>query len=264
MREFMEAFWFAFYMTFNDDRYNKCYNSFNTNLNVSIEDSVIGIEKSNYGWVGETKAHGVPDNEIKGAYEQMATIITAEMGRALRKEEEQKLKKILFACKKLRLLLFEDCNRNCIGCCNKDFDIKNLPVCTDYTLYNKIMLTGGEPMLRPDVVLQAVSEIREQTNASIILYTAWAKDPEILGCIVDQIDGLTLTLHGPEDIADFKSFDNYYKERYRPYRTFRLNVFKEAGEIQEHSFWQVKNGIEWIENCPLPDNEVFMRYRPKS
>jgi hypothetical protein len=23
--------------------------------------------------------------------------------------------------------------------------------------------------------------------------------------------------------------------------------------------WKIKTGIEWIENCPLPPNETFMR-----
>jgi len=30
--------------------------------------------------------------------------------------------------KKLRLLLFPDCNRNCAGCCNNDWDLDLLPM----------------------------------------------------------------------------------------------------------------------------------------
>ena len=48
---------------------------------------------------------------------------------------------------KLRLLLLDDCNRNCPGCCNRDWDLQALPLCQDYTPYRLIMLTGGEPML---------------------------------------------------------------------------------------------------------------------
>ena len=66
--------------------------------------------------------------------------------------------------KKLRLLLFETCNRSCEGCCNKDWDLTSLSVCTDYTPYREILLTGGEPLLQPELVVQAIREIREQTD----------------------------------------------------------------------------------------------------
>ena len=50
---------------------------------------------------------------------------------------------------KLRLLLFEECNRSCPGCCNRDWDLQPLPVCYDLPPYRIILLTGGEPMLYP-------------------------------------------------------------------------------------------------------------------
>ena len=38
------------------------------------------------------------------------------------------------ADEKLRLLLFEECDRDCPGCCNRDWDLRSLPVCRDFIL----------------------------------------------------------------------------------------------------------------------------------
>lgn len=45
--------------------------------------------------------------------------------------------------KKLRLLLHEECNRNCKGCCNKDWDLNALEIEDDFTDYDEILITGG-------------------------------------------------------------------------------------------------------------------------
>lgn len=74
---------------------------------------------------------------------------------------------------KLRLLLLDDCNRNCPGCCNRDWDLQALPLCQDYTPYRLIMLTGGEPMLYPEIIREAIAAIRRQTNVPIYLYTVY-------------------------------------------------------------------------------------------
>lgn len=162
--------------------------------------------------------------------------------------------------KKLRLLLFADCNRHCAGCCNKDWNLESLPICTDYTPYDEILLTGGEPMLKPDLTVQAIQEIRQQTNAPIILYTADLAKPIWLYFINSLIDGLTVTLHTPGDVRVFESYDRYFTPPEHMKGRMRLNVFKEAGEVRAKPHWKVKPGMEWIKNCPLPEGEVLMKY----
>lgn len=156
---------------------------------------------------------------------------------------------------KLRLLLFEECNRNCPGCCNHDWDLKSLPVCQDYTPYRLIMLTGGEPMLRPDIIVQAVKDIRVQTDAPIYLYTAY---PEGLEDILPMLDGVTITIHEAADVPRFQRF--LYRASGLEGKSLRLNVFQEAGELYAAG-WKAKNGMKWIKDCPLPKGEVLMRYR---
>jgi len=158
---------------------------------------------------------------------------------------------------KLRLVLFEECHRDCGGCCNKDWDLKKLPVCRDFRGYDLIMLTGGEPMLRPNIVYGIIEEIRTQTKAPIYLYTALLKDRKALGNILDQIDGVTVTLHTQEDVATFMEFDNYYVGR--PKMSYRLNIFKGVGPVVCLPRWNVKDDIVWIKDCPLPDGETLMR-----
>ena len=43
-------------------------------------------------------------------------------------------------------------------------------------------------------------------------------------------------------------------------KSFRLNVFKGVDISKLNTFgWKVKDEIEWIKNCSLPEDEVFMQ-----
>ncbi len=162
--------------------------------------------------------------------------------------------------KHLRLLITEDCDRACAGCCNKDWDLQALPVATDFSGYELIMLTGGEPVLYPEKLKAVTEEIRRQNeNAKIVLYTAnttsflWQE-------ILDMVDGITLTIHENSDVENFEEFllDWHFEKGL----SLRLNVFKgiDLNAGSDLSAWKIKDNIEWIEDCPLPTNEVLMRY----
>ena len=157
---------------------------------------------------------------------------------------------------KLRLLVTKDCNKSCQKCCNKQFNLDTLPVCESYKGYDEIILTGGEPMLYPEMVLKLLQTIRDETGTPIYMYTAKVDGIESVA-IYKQLDGITVTLHDQKDVLPFWYFllalntDNKSKQ---------VNIFK--GVDATHLFlwnWNVKNNIDWIEDCPLPQNEVFMR-----
>lgn len=167
--------------------------------------------------------------------------------------------------KKLRLLITDKCDRNCTGCCNNDYDLDKLPVCESFVGYDEIMLTGGEPMLDMANIVNVSDIIREQNgNALIILYTA---KPRSIDRIIDLIrynviDSFTLTLHENKDSIDFYSSVNhkYFKVleelKHRP----RLNIFKDVYfPVSYNLLFDIKYNITWIKNCPLPEDEVFMR-----
>jgi len=161
---------------------------------------------------------------------------------------------------KLRLLLWEDCNRTCEGCCNKDWDLRTLPVCSDFSGYDLIMLTGGEPMLKPEMVLQTIEAIRRQTAAPVYVYTADVDNLDSAFAILAAADGITLTLHEQSDVDNFQTFDHCMVMKQITGKSLRLNVFKgvDLADVCT-SGWQVKDNIEWIEDCPLPSDETFMR-----
>ena len=163
--------------------------------------------------------------------------------------------------KTLRLLLVDYCDRECEGCCNKDWDLDNLPYEYNFGQYQQVILTGGEPMLNPQLILEVVDQIKWQNEmTAVILYTAKVDDWKGILAMMNVLDGLTVTLHEQKDVVPFFHLDYMMRLLY-PSQSLRLNVFKgvkltmEAGGI-----WQIKDNIEWIKNCPLPKNEVFKRY----
>jgi hypothetical protein len=159
---------------------------------------------------------------------------------------------------KLRLLLTDVCNRNCRGCCNKLYDLKTLPVCTDFTCYDQILLTGGEPMLQPWLVVEAIGKLRRQTQSPIYLYTADTTKPIMLLLILSLIEGITVTLHEPKDVEPFLALDPHIQKEGK---SLRLNVFKRSNYTPHNlTGWVVKSDLSWIRYCPLPEGEVFMRY----
>jgi len=165
--------------------------------------------------------------------------------------------------KKLRLLLWEDCPKKCEGCCNKDWDLKSLPQVKDYSPYDKIMLTGGEPLMYPDKLYKIIKEIRKANIfANLIVYTS-ILESDIFFKVLDLVDGITVTIHTPSQVADLVSINlQLLKQDWMLTRkSLRINVFRgvEVGHINLRG-WKGKANIEWIKNCPLPEGEVFYRY----
>ncbi len=174
--------------------------------------------------------------------------------------------------KKLRLIVWPNCRRNCPGCCNKDWDIENLSAVVkvvgysrfvvDISEYDEIMLTGGEPMLYPDRLLVIINEIRYQTDAPIYVYTAELDETYLAMKVLEVVDGMTVTLHDQEDVEPFKRFMSFMPQSMREEKSLRLNMFKGVHDIGGYygRNWRIKRDIEWIENCPLPEGEVLMRW----
>ena len=169
--------------------------------------------------------------------------------------------------KKLRLLLFEECDRNCAGCCNKDWDLASLPVETQFYQYDEIILTGGEPMLNMRLVLTTIEAIRLQNKtAKIFLYTAKTDEPLDLLAMMKYIDGITITLHNQSDLEPFLLFNELLNVENK---SLRLNIFDEVnllcfnGVIDTivSSIWEVRKNMKWIKDSCLPDDEVFKRLK---
>jgi len=164
--------------------------------------------------------------------------------------------------KKLRLLLFEECDRNCSGCCNNDWDLNDLEVCESFEDYDEVSLTGGEPMLWPDIVIDAAYKIRNTCNAKIWLYTAKVSNLYAAIQVFWVVDGMCITLHEQSDVESWRRFSDLLSDgKFYRGKSMRLNVFKSVDVQNIPSWWKVKSDIEWIPNAPLPENESFMRYQ---
>ena len=64
----------------------------------------------------------------------------------------------------------------------------------------------------------------------------------------------------PSDYLPFWRFDQ--SARNLDGKSLRLNIFEEVGPVDCSTRWQVKDHMKWILNCPLPEGEILMRYRP--
>jgi pyruvate formate-lyase activating enzyme-like uncharacterized protein len=164
--------------------------------------------------------------------------------------------------KKLRLLVTEKCNRNCVGCCNNDvkpsgvlFDVDE---CLDYQL---IMITGGEPLLFPEMLCLLLETLKKnQRCPPIYLYTAFCPSISHLKSIIPKLDGITFTIHDQQGIEDFIKLNRYlYLSRLSLDK--RLNVFINIPlPIINLYGWEVKF-IDWIKDCPLPEGEEFKQLK---
>jgi hypothetical protein len=104
----------------------------------------------------------------------------------------------------------------------------------------------------------------ENPDALIYMYSAKMDDPDALIGIMRYIDGVCLTIHEYKDGCHFVDLDwrlrtnSAFKMRDK---SLRLNIFKEAGfELKYMNDWKIKYDMEWITNCPLPKDEVFMKW----
>jgi len=167
--------------------------------------------------------------------------------------------------KKLRLLVTKDCQKSCEGCCNKDWDLDSLPIVDDFGKYNEILITGGEPLAKS--IRYKIEALLNYLwywypNTKLYLYTA---SPKYLYQFdhLFEITGYTLTIHDQSDVAQFYRLNSnflFYKDSVKDL-SLRLNIFKgvELNPDVDLSLWKIKDNIEWIPNCPLPKDEVFMK-----
>jgi len=156
---------------------------------------------------------------------------------------------------KARVIVTYKCPRNCEGCCNKDWAHEPAKPIQHFN-YEMVMLTGGEPLLFPDKIIELTHQIKSNGGGRIVLYTAMMDG---LLDVLPYVDGVTLTLHDHSAVDEFNLWAfKHDKELWNSGKSLRLNVFREAEEGKEifnSGVFKIKNNIEWLKDCPLPEGE---------
>lgn len=171
--------------------------------------------------------------------------------------------------KKLRLLVTKKCPNNCALCCNKQFDLNQLPTVKDYHFYNEIMITGGEPLIYLTKVQELIKSIRKlNSQAKIYVYTS-VTDKRLYNLLLNsEINGVVVTPHNAIALTEFlelnKALSIIKEQTYEPWRnmSLRLVLFDDIERMMpkdtDLSIWHIKK-VKWLEDCPLPEGEDFMR-----
>ncbi len=165
---------------------------------------------------------------------------------------------------RLWLLLWEQCNRNCTYCCNKQNDLSKLRTATSLWSYDSIILTGGEPLVRGIKILGIIDDVRRhmRKDARLYMYTAAVENIDLLCMALDKLDGMTITLHTQEDAIAFRRLLDVAGPRLFEGKKMRLKVFRgiyHPGDIPDQ--FTVYNDIVPLPDCPVPDGD-FLRYQP--
>lgn len=166
---------------------------------------------------------------------------------------------------KLRLLVTEKCPNKCPLCCNKQFNMNDIPV-VDRWNYEEVMITGGEPLAFPRKVRKLIRAIRHLNKISgvgckIYVYTSIANSHEFLD-VLEEADGMVLAIHNIREARNFKKTNMLLLQKRWEYKdkSLRLKLFDEWKDFMPEnlSLWDVRP-TEWIPDCPLPDGEDFRR-----
>lgn len=168
----------------------------------------------------------------------------------------------------LRLLITSMCLHNCPKCANKHYNLLKLPVCKpeDFKYYDSILITGGEPLMVPERMYKVIRQIRASSEAKVYIYTSYTLNSVRFINTVQASDGLTFGLHHQTDVIPLirltglvQKFDQGLDTRSLRLRIFpEINVASKILKLWERVGWDIQP-TEWLDHCPLPENEVLMR-----
>lgn len=175
---------------------------------------------------------------------------------------------------KARVIVTLKCNRNCENCCNKEEVFEQHKILTnpdDLLTYDTIMITGGEPMLIPEKVIEFLNWlIDKEYKGRIYLYTALYNNKlsRFYSKILSIIDGFQFTVHNEatvKEIIELKQLSESYLLEGQRDKSFRLNIDERLYSRYDFSNinfrnWTVVRKMKWLVNCPLPEGEELFVY----
>lgn len=167
-----------------------------------------------------------------------------------------------------RLIITEKCSRSCSYCVNRQPGIlDNAVELHDFSRlkgYDNLCITGGEPMLEPELALGLARAAKIMLSPmKVYLYTSYFDKLDDLTATLNWCDGLTFTLHegtNEEDLRRYKLVQAY----------IRTAAWLESKRLKIH--WAVPpvNTVGWNRidtlvpkpDCGIAPGERLFIWRP--
>lgn len=178
---------------------------------------------------------------------------------------------------KARVIVTLDCPRKCEGCVNESLkDVKVIDSKDELLHYKEIIITGGEPMLIHEKVLNFVEELRNNLNytGKIYLHSSLYDDETMYRTydrlLTRYLDGFNFTLHNEatdEDVSALKSLSESPTMMVnKGLLSTRLSIDNRLYDRYDFSNinllnWTVVRKLQWLSECPLPQGEELLIFR---
>lgn len=116
----------------------------------------------------------------------------------------------------MHLLITDKCDRDCKWCCNKQYDVKSIPVVSkvEFKLVDTVCLTGGEPFKYGEpcaiamwlkATYQNIKNVYVYTNAAPLLEWIEKNDSNRFGCLGFLfLNGLSVSIKTVDDLNAFQ------------------------------------------------------------
>lgn len=163
----------------------------------------------------------------------------------------------------IHLMVTDLCARDCPYCCNKQYDLKDIPVVTEEELRecHTVCLTGGEPILFADP--NTISAFLKRGYENIKRVYLYANAFELFLRLGKRyptqfIDGFSVSIKSDKDLNAFRFLQKHYGFVFNG-KSNRVYVFDSLlAENEVGSLFQfVKR--EWQEDFIPADDSIFRK-----
>lgn len=154
------------------------------------------------------------------------------------------------------------CIRDCKYCCNKQYNLNEIPYITDEELLNAkhVYITGGEPFLFSNPCMISYMLKKKYPNIErVVVYTNATELCDYLNNynLLYSIDGLTISIKNWKDKEVFEKFLSFDSEVLK-LRHNRLYVFPGYEDTKCPDLIQKMNRVWQKEFVPAP-NSIFRK-----
>lgn len=161
----------------------------------------------------------------------------------------------------IHLMVTSLCDRDCPDCCNKQYDLNNIPYVTDEELKNAntLCITGGEPFKfsNPNEIARYY-RIKYPNIKNVYVYTNAIELVEYIlrEKHLEYIDGVSVSIKNKVDAFTFKSYIATDK-RITKLPSNRLYVFNNLFDEEVEGFTVIQR--EWQKEFVPANNSIFRK-----